>query len=74
MAANAKGTILVIDDEPDLLELVEFNLKKEGYETIVARNGSMIVVRETAKKKILRPPLPNVSDDPAHLKLSLRYA
>ena len=34
-----KGTILVIDDEPDLLELVEFNLKKDGYETIVAKNG-----------------------------------
>jgi len=34
-----KGTILVIDDEPDLLELVEFNLKKDGYEVIVARNG-----------------------------------
>src|SRR3954470_15502757 len=33
------GTILVIDDEPDLLELVEFNLKKDGYETIVAKNG-----------------------------------
>ncbi|HEV8291991.1 MAG TPA: response regulator transcription factor [Tepidisphaeraceae bacterium] len=34
-----KGTILVIDDEPDLLELVEFNLKKDGYEVIVAKNG-----------------------------------
>ena len=39
MAATPKGTILVIDDEPDLLELVEFNLKKDGYETIVAKNG-----------------------------------
>src|SRR5215212_9275324 len=39
MAAMPKGTILVIDDEPDLLELVEFNLKKDGYETIVAKNG-----------------------------------
>ena len=39
MAATPKGTILVIDDEPDVLELVEFNLKKDGYETIVAKNG-----------------------------------
>lgn len=39
MAANTKATILIIDDEPDLLELVEFNLKKDGYETIVAKNG-----------------------------------
>ena len=39
MASTHKGTILVIDDEPDLLELVEFNLKKDGYEVIVAKNG-----------------------------------
>jgi len=39
MASMQKGTILVIDDEPDLLELVEFNLKKDGYEVIVAKNG-----------------------------------
>ena len=39
MASTHKGTILVIDDEPDLLELVEFNLKKDGYEAIVAKNG-----------------------------------
>jgi DNA-binding response OmpR family regulator len=37
--SSPKGTILVIDDEPDVLELVEFNLKKDGYETIVAKNG-----------------------------------
>ena len=39
MASMHKGTILVIDDEPDLVELVEFNLKKDGYEVIVAKNG-----------------------------------
>ena len=39
MASMHKGTILVIDDEPDLVELVEFNLKKDGYEVIGARNG-----------------------------------
>ena len=38
MAMN-KGTILVIDDEPDLVELVQFNLKKDGYEVIVANDG-----------------------------------
>jgi len=27
----AKGTILVIDDEKDLIELVSYNLEKEGY-------------------------------------------
>jgi two-component system alkaline phosphatase synthesis response regulator PhoP len=31
--------ILVVDDEPDILELVEFNLLKEGFHVQTARNG-----------------------------------
>lgn len=31
--------ILVVDDEPDIVELLEFNLKAEGYEVITASNG-----------------------------------
>jgi DNA-binding response OmpR family regulator len=31
--------ILVVDDEPDLVELVSFNLRAEGYEVITAANG-----------------------------------
>lgn len=34
-----KGTILIIDDEKDLLELVRYNLEKEGYEAICATDG-----------------------------------
>ncbi len=34
-----KGTILVIDDEKDLLELVRYNLEKEQFDVILARNG-----------------------------------
>lgn len=33
------GTILVIDDERDLQELVRYNLEKEGYDVIVASDG-----------------------------------
>ena len=32
-------TILVVEDERDLAELVAFNLEKEGYRTIVANDG-----------------------------------
>src|SRR5437763_7177336 len=32
-------TILVIDDEKDLLELVRYNLEKEGYDVICASDG-----------------------------------
>ncbi|MFH2069271.1 MAG: response regulator transcription factor [Candidatus Omnitrophota bacterium] len=35
----AKLKILVIDDEQDLVELLKFNLQKEGYEVAVAYDG-----------------------------------
>jgi two-component system alkaline phosphatase synthesis response regulator PhoP len=31
--------ILVVDDENDILEFIEYNLKKEGYEVHLAHNG-----------------------------------
>lgn len=35
----AKQKILIVDDEPDILELIEYNLKKEGYQVFLATNG-----------------------------------
>ncbi len=32
-------TILVVDDEQDLLDLIEYNLKKEGFQVIKSENG-----------------------------------
>lgn len=34
-----KQKILIVDDEPDILELIEYNLKKEGYQVFLASNG-----------------------------------
>jgi two-component system phosphate regulon response regulator PhoB len=34
-----KETILIVDDEEDILELVKYNLEKEGYTTISALTG-----------------------------------
>ena len=31
--------ILIADDEPDILEIISFNLQTEGYEVITAKNG-----------------------------------
>jgi two-component system phosphate regulon response regulator PhoB len=31
--------ILIIEDERDLTDLIEYNLKREGYETIIAHDG-----------------------------------
>jgi DNA-binding response OmpR family regulator len=34
-----KGTILVIDDEKDLIELVRYNLENDGFDVIAATDG-----------------------------------
>lgn len=45
---TSKNTILVVDDEADIRELIEYNLKREGYEVITAENGVEAI--EQAKK------------------------
>lgn len=37
--SSIKQKILVVDDEPDIRELIEYNLKKEGYQVFTASNG-----------------------------------
>lgn len=39
MSTSVKQKILIVDDEPDILELIEYNLKKEGYQVYLASNG-----------------------------------
>ena len=36
---NMKQKILVVDDEPDAVELLEVNLKRAGYEVVSAHDG-----------------------------------
>ncbi|HWZ34877.1 MAG TPA: response regulator transcription factor [Mucilaginibacter sp.] len=43
MSTSTKQKILIVDDEPDILELIEYNLKKEGYQVFLARNGQEAV-------------------------------
>lgn len=44
----SKKTILVVDDEKDLLDLIEYNLRKEGFDVLKAENGQQGI--EVAKK------------------------
>jgi two-component system alkaline phosphatase synthesis response regulator PhoP len=37
--SGPNATILIVDDEPDILEFLEYNLQKEGYTVVVAENG-----------------------------------
>jgi len=34
-----KSVILIVEDDPDIQELIQYNLVKEGYETLLASNG-----------------------------------
>ncbi len=36
---NSDYRILLVDDEPDILEFISYNLKKEGYQVFTAKNG-----------------------------------
>ena len=45
------GDILVIEDEADIRELIQFNLEREGFKTRVARNGD-----EGLKAALASPP------------------
>jgi two-component system alkaline phosphatase synthesis response regulator PhoP len=44
----AKEQILVVDDEEDILELLRYNLHKEGYQVICSANGEDAVARAKA--------------------------
>ena len=43
-----KATILVADDEQDILEIIRYNLEKDGYEVHTASNGQQAI--DLAKK------------------------
>lgn len=45
-----KYKILLVDDEPDIIEFLSYNLKKEGYEILSASNGKEAI--EIARKEI----------------------
>lgn len=51
--SSAKQKILIVDDEPDIRELIEYNLKKEGYQVFSASNGQEGI----AEAKRARPDL-----------------
>jgi two-component system alkaline phosphatase synthesis response regulator PhoP len=46
---NTNAKILLVDDEPDILEFMVYNLKKEGYEVFTGQNGREAI--EIARKE-----------------------
>ncbi len=45
--------VLIADDEPDILEIIQYNLQREGYEIITAKDGDEALT----KAKLTRPDL-----------------
>ena len=45
---NAVKKILIADDEPDILEIIQYNLQAEGYDVFTAKNGNEAI--DLAKK------------------------
>lgn len=46
--------ILIVDDEPDILEFLKYNLRKEGYEVITAGDGKQAIqVAEREKPHLI---------------------
>lgn len=42
--------ILIVDDEKDIVKLLDYNLKKEGYQTISAYNGNEALEKTYSQK------------------------
>lgn len=58
----AKAIVLIVEDEEDILDLVEYNLSKEGYETIGtlnAKNVNDLLEQENVDLIIMDRNLPN---------------
>ncbi len=47
---NEKIKILIVDDEPDILEVIEYNLLKEDYQVVRASNGKIGLEKAIAEK------------------------
>jgi phosphate regulon transcriptional regulator PhoB len=54
-APQTLGRVLVVEDEPDVAELLRYNLTKEGYTVAVSRNGADAIrqVREARPDVVL---------------------
>jgi two-component system, OmpR family, alkaline phosphatase synthesis response regulator PhoP len=47
------GKVLIADDEPDILEILKYNLSNEGYEVVTAKDGDEAI----EKAKLTKPDL-----------------
>jgi DNA-binding response OmpR family regulator len=46
----ARQSILIVEDDPDILELLQYNLRRDGFRTLVARTGEDGIRLATAEQ------------------------
>jgi two-component system alkaline phosphatase synthesis response regulator PhoP len=46
-------TILIVDDEKDILELLKYNLQKDGFDVMIARNGNEAIAKANQKINLI---------------------
>ncbi len=64
--------ILLVDDEPDILEILGYNLKKEGYEVFIAEDGLQAIVQAKKYKPhliVMDVMMPNMDGIEACIKI-----
>ena len=50
---SGRKRLLVVDDEKDILDLLRYNLEKEGYDVVTARNGEEALAKVTARTDLV---------------------
>lgn len=74
---RTEATILVVDDEMDILNLLDYNLKKGGFKVLLAKDGPEAIEAAKAKKPdliLLDIMLPNMEGTEVLKRLKLDEA
>lgn len=50
MSMEPKKTVLIVEDEMNIVDIVRFNLQREGYATLEAYDGEGGVSRSRARR------------------------
>ena len=73
--AERAGRVLIVDDDPDIREVISMVLREEGFETTEARNGLQalrILQSEDARADVVLLDLMMPTMDGFHLRMLMR--